>query len=239
MLKKYALILLLGQCLMFAAWAQPKVPRELQFGAIGGANLSSYTLSPSVTQKQSTGYVAGIGVRYIEEKFFGLQGELLVARRGMRDRYDSYPQYNFERQLTYVELPLMAHVYFNIGQRNEVAFDIGPKLGYFVADASSGNLDSGFETNVASAATHGYQHHTLDVDQKFDYGIQAGLGYEFRFNRQLSLQVQGRYYFGLGDIFPSTKADTFETSSNQSIQIVMALWFHHRIRIKTKHIKQQ
>ena len=223
MLKKYALILLLGQCLMLAAWAQPKVPRELQFGAIGGANLSSYTLSPSVTQKQSTGYVAGIGVRYIEEKFFGLQGELLVARRGMRDRYDSYPQYNFERQLTYVELPLMAHVYFNIGQRNEVAFDIGPKLGYFVADASSGNLDSGFETNVASAATHGYQHHTLDVDQKFDYGIQAGLGYEFRFNRQLSLQVQGRYYFGLGDIFPSTKADTFETSSNQSIQIVMAL----------------
>ncbi len=229
----------IGQCLILAAWAQPKVPRELQFGAIGGANLSSYTFNPSVTQDKSLGYTAGVGVRYVEEKFFALQGELLLTRRGMKDRYDSYPQYHFERQLTYVEMPLMAHVYFNIGQRNEVSFDVGPKLGYFLSDATSGNLDSEFETNVASAATHGYLHHTLAVDQKFDYGIQAGLGYEFHFNRQLSLQVQGRYYFGLGDIFPSTKADTFETSSNQSVQIVMALWFHHRIRIKAKHIQQQ
>ena len=86
MQKKIAFLLLLGQCLMLMAWAQPKVPRELQFGALGGANLSSYTFNPSVTQDKSLGYTAGVGVRYVEEKFFALQGELLLTRRGMKDR---------------------------------------------------------------------------------------------------------------------------------------------------------
>lgn len=224
----FALILGGLACLAFA---QPKVPREFQFGTIGGANMSSYTLNPSVTQDKSLGYTAGLGVRYIEEKYFGLQCELLLTRRGMKDRYDLYPQYSFERQLTYIELPVMAHVYFDIKKRSEVALDLGLKLGYYLADNSTSNLDGGFDV-IAQSATHGYAHHSIPVDQKLDYGIQAGLGYEFKLNRQLSLQLQGRYYFGLGDIFPNTKADTYETSSNQSIQIVMALWFHHRVKIR-------
>lgn len=224
----FALILGGLACLAFA---QPKVPREFQFGTIGGANMSSYTLNPSVTQDKSLGYTVGLGVRYIEEKYFGLQCELLLTRRGMKDRYDLYPQYSFERQLTYIELPVMAHVYFDIKKRSEVALDLGLKLGYYLADNSTSNLDGGFDV-IAQSATHGYAHHSIPVDQKLDYGIQAGLGYEFKLNRRLSLQLQGRYYFGLGDIFPNTKADTYETSSNQSIQIVMALWFHHRVKIR-------
>lgn len=224
----FALILGGLACLAFA---QPKVPREFQFGTIGGANMSSYTLNPSVTQDKSLGYTAGLGVRYIEEKYFGLQCELLLTRRGMKDRYDLYPQYSFERQLTYIELPVMAHVYFDIKKRSEVALDLGLKLGYYLADNSTSNLDGGFDV-IAQSATHGYAHHSIPVDQKLDYGIQAGLGYEFKLNRRLSLLLQGRYYFGLGDIFPNTKADTYETSSNQSIQIVMALWFHHRVKIR-------
>jgi len=230
-MKRY-LFLCICSMLSIVVWAQPKVPREFQFGAIGGANLSSFTLSPSVTQDKSLGYTAGVGVRYIEEKYFGLQCELLLTRRGIKDRYDEYPQYNFERQFTYVEFPAMAHVYFNIKKRSEVALDLGMKLGYYLSDETSHNLDDTWTNEVCSATTHGYAHHDMAVSQKVDYGIQAGLGYEFKINRELSLQVQGRYYFGLGDIFPNTKADTFETSSNQSIQIVMALWFHHRIKVK-------
>ncbi len=225
------LFICFGLFLCLAAWAQPKVPREFQFGAIGGANMSNYTLNPSVTQNKSLGYTAGLGVRYIEEKYFGLQCELLLSRRGIKDRYDSYPQYSYERQLTYIELPAMAHVYFNIKKRSEVALDLGLKMGYYLWDKDNSNLDAGFDA-IAAASQHGYAHHYIPVSQKVDYGIQAGLGYEFKFNRELSLQVQGRYYFGLGDIFPNTKADIFETSSNQSVQIVMALWFHHRIKIK-------
>ncbi len=69
-------------------------------------------------------------------------------------------------------------------------------------------------------------HHTMDVKYRFDYGIQAGLGYEFKFSPQVSLQLAGRYYFGLGNIFPDEKSDVFETSSNQHIMIVMTLFWH-------------
>lgn len=229
----YSLLLL--WCLCCVAWAQPKVPREWQIGVIGGANLSSYNFYPSVTQDQSVGYVGGIGVRYIEEKYFGLQSELLIACRGVKERFESTPQYHFERQFTYFELPILAHVYFNIKQRSEVALDLGLKLSYYNSDKKISNLDAAYDKIIEGLERrpqHNYAHRTIDVDQKVDYGIQAGLSYEFRMNRQLSLQVQGRYYFGLGDIFPNAKGDYFQTSANQSVQIVMALWFHHRIKIK-------
>lgn len=226
--------LLMLVCLCSVAWAQPKVPREFQFGAIGGTSMSSYTFNPSSPQQnKSLGAVGGGGIRYIEEKYFGLQCELLLAQRGVKDRYDEHPEYKFERQWTYVEVPMMAHVYFNIGQRNEVALDLGAKLCYNIGDKTKKQLDSTFD-DFANNTVHHYDHHTLPVTNKFDYGIQAGLGYEFKINRQVSLQLQGRYYFGLGDIFANTKADTFETSSNQSIHIVASLWWHHRIKVRGK-----
>lgn len=224
------IILLLFALFATSVWAQPKVPREFQFAALGGVALSDYEFDPSVTTSMARGYTAGVAVRYIEEKFFGLQAEVLLTRRGIKDRFDSYPQYSFQRDLTYLEVPLMAHVYFNAGKRNEISFDVGPKLGYFLADKTSATLDANFPT-IAASSNHGYAHHDMGVEYKFDYGIQAGLGYEFKFSNQLSLQLQGRYYFGLGNIFPDTKADVFETSRNNTVQIVMALWFHHRIRI--------
>ena len=224
-------------CLSTFAWAQPKVPREFQFAALGGANLSSYTFNPSSPQQnKSVGYVGGLGVRYIEEKYFGLQCELLLAKRGVKDRYDTHPEYSFERQWTYVELPMMAHVYFNMGKRSEVALDLGAKLGFNIQDKSTSNLDASFQ-DFADMTVHGYRHHDLPIKQKFDYGIQAGLGYEFKMNQQMSLQVQGRYYFGLGNLWPDSKADDFEQANNQSIQVTLTLWWHHVIRGKKK-VKQ-
>ena len=185
-------ILMLG-CLSFAAWAQPKVPREFQYAALGGVTMSSYTFNPtSPTQNKSVGPMVGVGFRYIEEKYFGLQCELLVAQRGVKDRYDTHPEYKFERKWTYVELPMMAHVYFNLGRRSEISLDLGAKIGYNVGDKTKSNLDDSFQ-NFADSTIHGYRHHDLAIAQKFDYGIQAGLGYEFKLNPQMSLQVQGRY----------------------------------------------
>lgn len=212
-------------------WAQPKVPREWDFGVVGGANLSSYNFYPTASQDQSTGFTAGAAVRYIEEKFFGLEAELLLTQRGMRDRFDDdHQQYAFERTLMYMEMPVLAHVYFNLGKHSEIAVDLGPKLGYFLSDSKKSQLDATFEA-YAQKFRHGYKHHDMPVDKKFDYGIQAGLGYEFKFSSQVSFQLQGRYYFGLGNIFPDRKGETFEESSNRGIQIVGTLWFRHRIRL--------
>lgn len=211
--------------------AQTRIPREVHVGVIGGATLSEYTFHPSVSQKMHNGATAGVAIRYIEETFFGLQAELLLTQRGFSDYYEELPDLHFSRTLTYVELPIMAHVYFPIGKHNEIAFDAGPKLGFYLTDKTDHNLPDNFGIG-GEYADYTYMHHFMDVTRKFDYGIQAGLGYEFKFSNKMSLMLQGRYYYGLGNMWPDSKADEFEVSSNQSIQIVMSLWWHHVIRGK-------
>jgi len=222
--------------------AQTRIPREVHIGLIGGANLSQYSFQPKVTQQMSTGYTAGVAVRYIEETFFGLQAELLLTERGFADFYELLPDLNFERKLTYIELPLMAHVYFKMGKRNEIAVDAGPKIAWYLSDRVSTNMPDDFGHEGTEYEGYTYLHHTLPVSKKFDYGIQAGLGYEFKFSQKVSLGLQGRYYFGLGNLWPDSKADDFELSSNSSIQIVASLWWHHIIRgkkVKTAKARQK
>lgn len=225
------LLLWLGVSSMLA---QTRIPREVHIGVIGGANSSEYTFYPNkASQQWATSYTAGIAMRYIEETLFGLQAELLLTRRAHSDFFDPEQKLDlhFTRYLTYLELPVMAHVYFPIGKHNEIAFDIGPKFGYYLDEATDSNLPADFGI-AGEYAGYSYLHHDLKVERKFDYGLQAGLGYEFKFGDKMSLMLQGRYYFGLGNMAPDTKADLFEQSSCQSIQVVMSLWWHHVIRGK-------
>jgi len=230
-LLKTALLLML-LALSCHSIAQTRIPREVHLGLIGGANLSEYTFYPRVTQQMSQGYTAGVGIRYIEETLFGLQAELHLTRRGYSDFYEEQPDWNYSRSLTYIELPVMAHIYFRIGDHHEVAVDLGPKVGYFLFDNINNGLPADFGQVDSESYGYTYEHHDMPIEKKLDYGIQAGLGYEFKFNKKMSMLIQGRYYYGLGNLWADTKADKFQQSSCQSIQIVMALWWRHTIRGK-------
>ncbi len=220
------LVILGGAVWSGKAVAQPRVPKELDLGIVGGAVMSHMNFDPTISQDMAAGYTLGISARYIEEKFFGLQAEVLVTRRGYKDRYTDFPSYKFQRNLTYLEVPFLSHIYFPMGRRNEICVDLGPKFGMLLWDKTDNRLPSDF--GQAGSLTAGFRtdHHTMDIKYRFDYGIQAGLGYEFKFSPQLSLQLSGRYYFGLGNIFPDEKSDVFETSANQHIMIVMTLFWH-------------
>ena len=230
-------ILCLSLVLLCAAWAgraeaQARIPREVHLGVVGGANISQYTFHPRVSQRFTGSYTMGVAARYIEEEFFGLQAELLLTERGMADEWEPNPEdWLFERKMLYVEMPVLAHVYFQMGRHNEVSLDLGPKIAWFLSDRSNSNLPDNYGQTGISAGNV-YLHHELPIEKKFDYGLQVGLGYEFKFNKQYSAQLSGRYYFGLGNMWPDSKADHFEQSSNQSIQVVLSLWWHHVIRGK-------
>ena len=226
--KRLCLVLVVAASAL-AAVAQSRVPRRLEYGVLGGATMGRYTFDPKITQDMAKGYTFGVGVRYIEEKYFGLQAEAILTRRGFRDRYDLFPDLNFERDLTYLEIPVMAHVYFELGKRSVVSFDAGPKFGSFLWDKTTGNLPDDFGREGTETQNYHVEHHSMSVHNNFDYGIQAGLGYEFNVTRRLSIELSGRYYFGLGNIFPNDKTDTFENSSNQHVQIVLSVWWKHWI----------
>lgn len=234
-MRRYLLFFVVFIFCSLVSKGQTRIPREIHVGFIGGANLSEYTFQPKVSQRFNTGYTGGVAVRYIEETLFGLQAEFLLTQRYFRDDYrEKYPELEFKRELLYLEIPVMAHVYFKVGDHHEVAFDAGPKIGWFLSDKVGGNLPDDFgQAGSQYPEWDVIAHHSKPLgERKLDYGIQAGLGYEFKFNRKVSMQLQGRYYYGLANLWADTKADEFQISNNQSIQIVMSLWWHHTIKGK-------
>ena len=48
----------------------------------------------------------------------------------------------------------------------------------------------------------------MAVDRKFDYGIVGGAGMEIVIKPDTPM-LEGRYYFGLGNIFKDSKRDFF------------------------------
>ena len=65
----------------------------------------------------------------------------------------------------------------------------------------------------------------MDVENKFDYGIAAGLGMEFLLPHVGSFVLDGRYYYGLGNIYGDSKRDYFSKSNNNTFTIKLTYLF--------------
>ena len=64
---------------------------------------------------------------------------------------------------------------------------------------------------------------SMDVENKFDYGIAAGAGIEYSSRHIGHLLLEARYYYGLGNIYGSSKRDYFSKSNFSNIDI-KATW---------------
>ena len=56
-----------------------------------------------------------------------------------------------------------------------------------------------------------------DVERKFEYGLTGGLGMDVSTRSGHHFLLEGRYYFGLSDIFRNSKKDPFGRSANGAI----------------------
>ena len=93
------------------SYGQAHYSSNVAIGVKGGVDFSQVFFNPSVRQKICIGMTGGVMVRYIEENHFGLIAELNFARRGWVENFEEAP-YNYSRTLNYVELPVLAHIYF-------------------------------------------------------------------------------------------------------------------------------
>ncbi len=204
---------------------------EWAFGASGGVTLSKIAFNPTLKQESLQQYTGGLTARYISEKNVGLQVELNYSMRGWDLATDttsnqnpiSTPndtmRYTTSRSLGYLELPILTHIYFNMGQRMRVIFLLGPQLSYYLNEKS---LDTEPVKNLSLTSISDSQYQK--IQKSFDYGLLGGIGVELRTGIG-SFVLDGRYYFGLSDIFNSTKADYFQASSNQVISFRLSYLF--------------
>ena len=60
--------------------------------------------------------------------------------------------------------------------------------------------------------------HDMPIDKKFDWGLCGGPGLEIRTGVGYFL-LEGRYYYALGDMYKSKKADIFPKSSARVLSV--------------------
>lgn len=65
----------------------------------------------------------------------------------------------------------------------------------------------------------------MEVNQKIDFGISAGLGGEFFVNPKHSLCLETRFYYGLGNILKSGRREPFSASISMSVMATVGYWF--------------
>lgn len=220
--------LLLAALIALLATAQTHYEGTMAVGGKAGASLSRVNFNPTVQQTMLPGMTAGVMFRYIEEKNFGLIAELNMTQRGWKENFEE-SNYKYSHQLTYLELPVMTHIFFG-SQRVKGFFNLGPELNVMLGNGIKSNFD------YQDAARMDYfvddnrhiEQMTMKVKNRLDYGICGGAGIEVNLNAKHSLLLEGRFYYGLTDVFANHKTDVF--SSSNSMTVTVTLGYFYRLK---------
>ncbi|OJV40730.1 MAG: hypothetical protein BGO29_05855 [Bacteroidales bacterium 36-12] len=167
---------------------------EVYIGVNAGMNGSMVYFKPDVPQGYLVGRQGGLVFRYINEKNVGLQAEINYSERGWSEINNS-----FDKRLNYIEVPFLTHLYF--GNNVRFFFNLGPKFSYLISEKTLLN------TNPSSTQ----EQHIQDVQNKFDYGLAAGIGCMFKIKKQV-FQLESRGNISANNIFSNNIKDYFDNS---------------------------
>ena len=220
---------------------------EFAVGVNGGVTLSTISFTPEVPQSQLLGKTFGITLRYNGEKYFksicSLVAEVNYAQMGWKERIwdvKDQPVINhltglaeeYSRVVNYVQVPFFARLGWGRERQGlQAFFQIGPQIGFYLNEKTEANFDLD-NPNISDRVSHisgpdigktafSNMYHK-PIENKLDYGIAAGLGVELSLRHVGHFLVEGRYYFGLGNVYGNTKRDYFAKSNYQGIYIKAA-----------------
>ena len=218
---RIARIILLGGLLALSTliMAQPRLRRpEIYVGAHAGVMASTVLFNPSFDGmdilKSPLSVNGGLVFRYAGHKVCAIQAEINYMQRGWREVGTDV---DYRRQLDYIEVPLLMHLYF--GKKHFRGFlNLGPQIGYCFRDVSYGTPNPL------------YAHQYEKIDKPFDWGVAGGLGVYYRTNKIGLFQLEARMNYSFGGVFGTSKIDYFTSASPVNLSVNFAyLW---EIKIK-------
>lgn len=223
---------------------------DFAVGVNGGYLLSNVGFTPDVPQKMLGGMTGGLTFRYTCEKYFksvcAIVAEVNISQVGWKEKIEdanNQPVYyvddpdnplRYERRMTYLQIPLMARLGWGRERKGFQGFiQVGPQIGIFMSESTDTNIIPGAAT-VTPRSSNVVAQESMPVEKKFDYGITGGAGIEFSVPKAGHFLLEGRYYYGLGNIYGNSKSDYFGKSNFGQIVIKMTYLFDI---IKTKNDK--
>lgn len=211
---------------------------DFAVGFNGGYSLCNIGFVPKVSQSMHGGLTGGLTARYVCEKYFSticsVQAEVNYAQMGWKESIldrDDQPVINgvtglaeeYSRTINYVQVPVFAHLAWGREQRGvQFFFQVGPQFGYWLSENTKSNFNWE-ERNMSDRVNPVSAQDTMAVEHKFDYGIAVGGGIEYSIPHLGHFQLEGRYYYGLGNIYGETKRDYF-AKSNLGAFVVKLAW---------------
>lgn len=229
------LFLLLGSTLTHAQVGERRT--DFAIGGNAGFTMNRISFMPTIKQGWRAAPTFGFTARYISEKYFtcicGLQAEVNYANMGWKEVIEDGSGNTFSADLHYIQLPLLMQLGWGRERLGaKFIFEAGPQLGFCIGTGrhmGGGTWDTSQRPN---GVTHQYEH---DIDHKFDYGITAGLGLELS-TKVGHFLLEGRYYYGLGDVYDNSKKGFFDRSAHGSIVVKLNYLFGLK-RTKNDNIK--
>lgn len=229
---------------------------EFAVGVNGGMSMSKVGFVPTVPQSQLIGKTFGLTLRYTGEKYFNsicaVVAEVDFTQMGWKERiWDRYDQpvindetglpEKYSRIANYIQVPVFARLGWGRERHGfQAYFQIGPQVGYFLSEKTEANFDLD-RPNVAdrvsliSRPDYSDMYH-MPIENTLDYGIAAGAGVEFSHRHLGHFMIEGRYYFGLGNIYGNSKSDYFSKSNYQAI-LIKASYLFDLVKSKNPKIK--
>lgn len=240
-MKKYLTLIVLFLTLPIAVSAQIGEHRnDLTIGVTGGYVMSNVRFTPKVPQVYHGGMTGGLAFRYVCEKYFktiaSVYAELNYSQLGWKEDIldrDNQPVINgetglaeaYSRTINYIQVPVMAHLAWGREYKGLSFFlNLGPQFGIYMSESTKSNFDFD-KRNTTDRASLVVAQDTMAVKNKFDYGIAVGLGAEYSIPKAGHILLEGRYYYGLGNLYGDTKRDFFGSSNFGNIVIKLTYLF--------------
>ena len=233
-MKPARLLLLFAMMLSAPLYAQVGEHRnDLTIGLTGGYLLNRTTFNPTIKKVFKGGETFGVTARYTCEKYFAaicaLQVELNYANMGWKEDIDpELSSDTYYRDMRYLQMPIFARLSWGREYNGFLfGFLIGPQLGYCFNETehySDPWVGKPRPNNVT-------QQYGKAVERRFEYGITGGVSFEIGTKRAGRFMLEGRYFYGLSDIFNNSKKDPFGRSANGAI-IIKAGYLYDVIRTK-------
>ena len=239
---------------------------DFAVGLSAGYSMSNIAFVPKVPQSMLGGKTIGFTARYTCEKYFNsicaIQAEVNYTQMGWEEKIldiDDQPVHlhtdpsqdlRYARTMNYVQIPVLARLGWGRERSGfQFFFQVGPQLGIFLNESTDTNMDlnnPAFFPGTGQYFAPDYQYSnrtsnvvaqdTMAIENKFDYGIAVGAGLEFSHRRLGHFLLEGRYYYGLGNIYGNTKRDYFARSNFGNI-VVKFTYLFDIIRTKNSKIK--
>lgn len=197
---------------------------DFAVGITGGGVLNKMTFQPSIKQNMLFGPTFGLAARYISEKYFtcicGLVAEINYTQLGWDENIEDCND-TYYRTINYVQVPLLMQLGWGRERKGcKFVFEAGPQFGYVLGDTE--HKSDPFAGSPRPNNINGQ--YGMAIDNKFDYGIAAGLGLEHS-SRIGHFILGARYYYGLGDLFDNSKKGYFGKSAHGTISLKLTYLF--------------